>query len=147
MREIKFRVWDKVDKEMMSPAKWEENYVGGGNKKIGLYIYRSRKDPKQHSSLDWVLRHPESFEVMQFTGLHDKNGKEIYEGDICLAALPKERFPVEVIWHDDKAGFLFQWDDATYESGKDEMEIDLFRDIEVIGNVHDNPELLEEQAK
>ncbi len=81
-REIKLpRVWDKIDKEMMSPAKWEEDCVGGGNKKIGLYIYRSKKDPTQHSSLDWVLKHPESFDVMWPTGLKDKHGKEIYDRD------------------------------------------------------------------
>ena len=51
---------------------------------------------------------------------------------------------VEVIWHDEKAGFLFQWDDDTYESGKDEMEMDLFTDIEVIGNKTDNPKLLKQ---
>ena len=45
------RVWDKVSKEMMSPAKWEENTVGCSHKKIGLYIYRSQKDPRQHSAL------------------------------------------------------------------------------------------------
>ena len=80
--EPKFRVWDKVENEMMSPAEWEENYVGGGSKKIGLYIYRSKKDPRQHSSLDWVLRHPESFILMQFTGLKDSKGVEICKDDL-----------------------------------------------------------------
>lgn len=79
----------------------------------------------------------------EYTGIHDRNSKGIYEGDICLAALPKERFPVEVVWCDTKAGFLFQWDDSTYESGKDEMEMDLFTDIEVIDNIHENQNLLE----
>ncbi|KKL72661.1 hypothetical protein LCGC14_2082730, partial [marine sediment metagenome] len=39
-REIKFRVWDKIDKEMMLPCEWEEDYVGCSHKKIGLYIFR-----------------------------------------------------------------------------------------------------------
>lgn len=65
--ETKFRAWDKIDKEMMFP-KWEEGYIGGGNKKIGLYIYRSKTG---HSSLSYILKHPELFIPMQYTGLKD----------------------------------------------------------------------------
>jgi hypothetical protein len=81
MREIKLpRAWDKIDEEMLF-AEWEENYVGGGNKKIGLYVYRSKKYPEAHSSLDWIMRHPESFDLEQFLAL-GKNKAEIYEGSI-----------------------------------------------------------------
>ena len=76
--------------------------------------------------------------VMQFTGLHDKNGKDIYEGDIL-----KYKFSVlggmdEVIFTD---GMFRLKDDYIPEAG--------FRTVsnvenycEVIGNIHDNPELL-----
>jgi len=106
--------------------------------KIGLLEGMSFEDLGIYPFVEVI---PET--VGQSTGLKDKNGKEIYEGDICLAALPEERFPVETVWYSAKAGFLFQWNDNTYESGKDEMEIDLFTDVEVIGNIHQNPELLE----
>lgn len=84
-----------------------------------------------------------------FVGIKDKNGKEICGaigekgGDICLAALPEGRFPIEVVWLNDAAGFLFEWNDDTYEDGKDCMTVDCFTDIEVIGTVAENPELLE----
>lgn len=55
MREIKFRAWDKIDKQ---------------------YIYIER--PSQVPS-NWA----QVWELEQYTGLTDKNGKEVYEGDIC----------------------------------------------------------------
>ena len=127
MREIKFRAWDKERNEMFSVGE----------------IYISLKGTIHLDMLKY--RADDRFILMQFTGLLDKNGKEIYEGDICLAALPEEQFKVTAIYEMPIASFLFQWPDDTYESGMDEMTIDCFTDIEVIGNIHENPELLEKQ--
>jgi len=142
-REIKFRAWDKVEKEMMLPARWEEDFIGCSHKKIGLYIFRSKKDPRQHSSLDWVLRHPESFEIMQFTGLLDKNGKKIYEGDIVK--FDNNKFGSVVKWND--KGFYQLWrngtvdwkiwkEDAYYNTGHR-------KDLKVVGNIHENANLIQ----
>lgn len=63
------------------------------------------------------------FELMQFTGLHDRNGKEIYEGDIVK------------LYHD-KLGVY--WDKDGHWSHCGLLDLS-----EVIGNIHENPELLE----
>jgi uncharacterized phage protein (TIGR01671 family) len=62
----------------------------------------------------------QNFDLMQYTGLHDKNGKEIYEGDIVT------------------------WGNETNLRG---MEDGYNRDIEVIGNIYENPELIKEITK
>ncbi len=69
-REIKFRVWDVENKEMLEVQEldFEPTFYGG----------RIAIRPDQYS--DYF--DPEDMILMQYTGLHDKNGKEIYEGDI-----------------------------------------------------------------
>lgn len=92
------------------------------------------------------------FSVMQFTGLHDKNGKEIYEGDICISKYGTKK-PVQICFgefenildsDDDKStniGFYFT--ESTGEVtplGKCTNGTTDY--LEVIGNIHQNPELL-----
>lgn len=93
--------------------------------------------------------HPET--VGQFTGLHDKNGKEIYECDVLKNNLSDNPFGV-VTWHNDGYFFIdcgfgkFPINANGYNPlGKMlVLKIDNVKDVffEVIGNIHDNPELL-----
>ena len=79
--------------------------------------------------------------VGQFTGLTDKNGKKIFEGDICQNTRTCEI--VSVKWHGTMAGFV--WSKRKEKSHLFDFG-ELFRaydKYEVIGNIHDNPELLE----
>lgn len=78
--------------------------------------------------------------VGQFTGLKDKNGKEIYEGDICNCR-EYECFG-KVEWNNEEAGFYFC---VVMEGGGFEEEhlYDYVDELEVIGNIYENPELLE----
>ena len=83
--------------------------------------------------------------LSQYTGLKDKNNKEIYEGDIVrrnvyTVASGKTEMskPYEIIWDDEKAGFEYKTDG--YQSG-------LFYEVhEIIGNIYENPDLLSTQS-
>jgi len=114
MREIKFRAWDTVDREM-----WEwPALVQSGFKLLA--------DP--------------AYVVMQYTGLKDKNGKEIYEGDVVKFA-GSWPFPKidQVVWWDGSAGFS-PFIDA--EESDDTCSCPKPEECEVIGNIYENPELL-----
>ena len=89
------------------------------------------------------LSDPET--VGQFTGLLDKNGKEIYEGDIVLSKLRRARKYDEmlVICFDD-----FEWQGKNANGATTSLSLLLeYHTIEVIGNIHDNPELLKGGAE
>jgi len=111
MRKIKFRAWDKnhkIMKDMEFPNKgWNEKYVKG------------------------------CLIVMQFTGLKDKNKKEIYEGDIIKDEI--EDWECEVIF--DKFGFKLRRlkTEKVFDFSKWSLEKE---EYEIIGNIYENPELL-----
>ena len=83
--------------------------------------------------------------LMQYTGLKDKNGVEIYEGDILDwgefdAECEGERAVIE--WNDKNAGWMMQCYTIYGGEGYSMLEY-LYPDPEVIGNIYENPELLE----
>lgn len=79
--------------------------------------------------------------VMQFTGLHDKNGKEIYEGDVLKYDACGDVSHHRIYFHEESG----RWMDERYEDGDSVTVYDSFefvRECKIIGNIHQNPELL-----
>lgn len=142
MREIKFR-----GKTFTLPAneaheqidgRWFYGYFIKGNKDH-CYIKESLK-----AEGFWVS--PET--VGQFTGLLDKNGKEIYEGDVLQMwlddAVEKEGgyfHRMYVVFTVEK-GFVLWGERMTIEDAEPLFEMLQWKDSEVVGNIHDNPELI-----
>lgn len=119
MREIKFRAWNKISKEFVS------RFEVTNNGKVIAHYY----DPdvlNGHSSEDIT----KVVELMQYTGLHDKNGKEIYEGDILheirlkTASMANNGIDRQIIVEDIRTLFFNE------------------NNCEVIGNIYENPNLL-----
>ena len=84
--------------------------------------------------------------IGQFTGLHDKNGKEIYEGDIIRGFYSKgEPIIHYIIYDDEEAGFVAALKGSAkgdFGYGRCDQRWITECEKEVIGNIHDNPELL-----
>ena len=119
MREIKFRAWLK-EKEMLVEVfgiSFEEKYVR-------LPIESEPSDEYWWYETAWGF---DEVELMQFTGLKDKNGVEIYEGDILINR--HEEDTGEVVFEDGS----FFWETETFTQLLGEIN----DEIEVIGNVHE----------
>ena len=133
MREIKFRAWHKKKKQMFTVYGWNQS----GNIQITPNRFGAGADgePVVHELAYYAS--PDDVEVMQFTGLKDKNGKEIYEGDTVRYGLDATQDHAASV----KIGAV-TWDDdwLTYNVGGDNhWDIDW---MEVIGNIHENPKLM-----
>ena len=79
--------------------------------------------------------------LFQCTGLKDKNGKFVYEGDICRNV--RNGDIVYVSWHGTLAGYVWSKKETPLRNSFGEL-FRIFDKYEVIGNIYENPELLEE---
>ena len=148
MREIEFRAWDKVSKEWIFTDPNIEHMEGfslfGEIMLLGEWSNVLNRFILQQND-----RKPNDLVVEQYTGLKDKNGKKIFEGDIInvrnWGVSDNEILCVaQVLWDDDDHGWTWRSKAGNY-SGTPKFEIDVYdrwRNIEIIGNIHENPNLL-----
>ena len=89
-----------------------------------------------------MLDYP-GYELMQYTGLTDKNGKEIYEGDIVQYNQNSSYDNMDFIakWSDDKLGFIFQ-SNSGEQLVNQTPHLNRFKHLEVVGNIFEHSELL-----
>lgn len=126
-REIKFRAWNKKDKVMVDVAAM--NFGPSG-----LWSLIEDAD-------DAELQLEDNYELMQYTGLKDKNGWEIYEGDIVRTGEDNIGDPDPTIGQ-----VIMREGSWLIENEKKQEEIGLFSEItsrEVIGNIFEDNQLLE----
>lgn len=118
---IKFRAWDKETKTMNGMAE----------------IYRNRNQE--------IELHPrdENIILMQSTGLKDKNGKEIFEGDVLAIETDEGVTNLKVFWDEKHALFMFESKKYNEKDLLAELVEDNTYPFEIIGNIYENKELLD----
>ena len=128
MREFKFRAWDSYHEEMIDWEQYKDELVVN--------------DFKEHGKGPLV--------IMQYTGLKDKNGTDIYEGDYIEMPDSNYIWTVGFINNGFKVRALIE---KSYRGGKYKEPVtfelintdDARWGVEVIGNIYENPELIEEE--
>lgn len=128
MREIKFRAWD----ERKLIMHYDFEFVRSGVNDNGWIVFKSDLQPLEATPHPFENPHFEQqLKIMQFTGLKDKNGTEIYEGDIIDYG-NNRHYPITY----EVNGFGIK-----FINGHERNWLDLTK-FEVIGNIYQHPELL-----
>lgn len=123
MREFKFRAWD-TEKQKMAIV----NFIGLNDYEVGMEDEECRR---------WRATYPYVCRLMQYTNLKDKNGKEIYEGDILKVKVDDGEANLYVKYTNGEYRVVNEgrWEDSLYAYM-------YFGDVEIVGNIYENKDLL-----
>lgn len=126
----KFRAWDKVFKEMVQ---------------VNALVLDEQVVKVTYKNGNVAKEDMKEYELMQSTGLKDKNGKEIFEGDIITNGqnvMCMKRHNTLGFYVEEKGEVEFIADSAVLEDFEEDAK-EIADRLEIIGNIYENPELLE----
>lgn len=124
----KFRAWDKEFKEMVH---------------VNALVFDEQVIKATYQNGNIVKEDVKNYELMQSTGLKDKNGKEIFEGDILAIETYEGILNVNIFWDRKHALFMFESKKYNEKDLLAELVEDNTYPFEIAGNIYENPELLE----
>ena len=138
MREIKFRAWDKKHNFMDTNVCFL-SWLKGGLKVEGAGVSIGNGWATVNPYIDGMRGVSPDAILMQYTGLKDKNGVEVYEGDVVNANIIRFSTPT-------MGRVVFCEEYATYVNRNLSGDTFLWKlnDVEIIGNIYENPELMED---
>jgi len=131
-----FRAWDKENERMLYSNNEQNDYP------FSWHLHSKGIEIMEYDGTDWYSLKDLVF--MQYTGSKDKNDKEICDGDIV-------NYPdADIFYHDEYLNRgIVEYDEdsmAYYFTNRETVEmddLDISTDVEVVGNIYENPELLE----
>lgn len=124
----KFRAWHKEYKIMFEVS--------------GIYWFQDTYNITCDSVDDDFEFDEKEIKLMQWTGQQDKNGKDIYEGDIITLVYSGVVYTGSVEWDSSTASFRDCYFDEYLEKEKDILDIEYYKHCIIIGNIYENSELL-----
>ena len=160
MRELKFRIWDRQAKAWAENdcslhcfSNWQiDPFTGKLTDFVGAIDGDRETRYNANPALDYywsdgqIVNEPQ-YVVMQYTGMKDKNGKEIYEGDIVThTSINGKDYKAEIVFSPTLAAFVLDTSGRHLLDDKygDYYELHKDHSYEIIGNIFETPELLEQ---